>query len=165
RSMRHFFADAAGGSLPGFSIVDPSFVDYSEEAPQDIRLGERFAATVIRAVMEGPAWPRTLLIWLYDEHGGYYDHVPPPAAVEPDDVPGRSPMRRFFLLRLLRFTGFAKRIEAIDAGPARYDRLGFRVPAVIVSPYARPGYVTSQVYDHTSILKLIQRKWNLPPLT
>jgi phospholipase C len=47
----------------------------------------------------------------------------------------------------------------------RYDRYGFRVPAVIVSPYARPGYVTSQVFDHTSVLKLLERKWNLPPLT
>ena len=47
----------------------------------------------------------------------------------------------------------------------RYDRYGFRVPAVIVSPYARPGYVTSQVFDHTSVLKLIESKWNLPPLT
>jgi phospholipase C len=106
-----------------------------------------------------------LLIWLYDEHGGYYDHVPPPEAVAPDDVPGQSPMQRFFLLRLLRLTPYAKQIEAIDDGPPAYDRLGFRVPAVIVSPYARPGYVTSTVYDHTSILKLIERKWNLPPLT
>jgi len=80
-------------------------------------------------------------------------------------VPGQNPMRRFFLLRLLNLTGYGKRIEAIDAGPTTYDRLGFRVPAVIVSPYAKPGYVTSTVYDHTSILKLIQRKWNLPPLT
>jgi hypothetical protein len=52
-----------------------------------------------------------------------------------------------------------------DAGPASYDRYGFRVPAVIVSPYARPGHVTSTVYDHTSILKLVQQKWNLPALT
>jgi phospholipase C len=74
-------------------------------------------------------------------------------------------MQRFFLLRLLRLTPYAKQIEAIDDGPPAYDRLGFRVPAVIVSPYARPGYVTSTVYDHTSILKLIERKWNLPPLT
>jgi phospholipase C len=74
-------------------------------------------------------------------------------------------MQRFFLLRLLRFTSYAKRIEAADAGPSSYDRLGFRVPAVIVSPYARPGFVTDTVYDHTSILKLIERTWNLPPLT
>ncbi len=52
-----------------------------------------------------------------------------------------------------------------DSGPGRYDRLGFRVPAVFVSPYARPGHVTGRTYDHTSILRIIERKWNLPPLT
>jgi phospholipase C len=52
-----------------------------------------------------------------------------------------------------------------DAGPRTFDRLGFRVPTVIVSPYARPDHVTSTVYDHTSILKLIEQKWNLPALT
>jgi phospholipase C len=74
-------------------------------------------------------------------------------------------MQRFPVLRLLRFTKYGKQIEAIDDGPATYDRLGFRVPAVIVSPYAKPDYVTDRVFDHTSVLKLIEQKWNLPPLT
>jgi len=165
RPMREFWRDARAGKLPAVSIVDPDFGRFSEENPQDIQDGEGFAAKVVDAVMNGLGWPKTLLVWLYDEHGGYYDHVAPPGAPEPDDVPGQNPMRRFFLLRLLNLTGYGKRIEAIDAGPTTYDRLGFRVPAVIVSPYAKPGYVTSTVYDHTSILKLIQRKWNLPPLT
>ncbi|MGH3183167.1 MAG: alkaline phosphatase family protein [Streptosporangiaceae bacterium] len=60
--------------------------------------------------------------------------------------------------------GFA-RLKAIDDGPRDYTRYGFRVPAVIVSPYARPGYVCSKTLDHTSVLKLIEEKWNLPPLT
>ncbi|HWG74151.1 MAG TPA: alkaline phosphatase family protein [Acidimicrobiales bacterium] len=81
------------------------------------------------------------LIWVYDEHGGYYDHVPPPEAPEPDNCPPEG------------------------GGPWAYDRYGFRVPAVIVAPYARAGYVSHQVHDHTSILKLIETKWNLPPLT
>ncbi len=165
RSIEEFWHDAAAGTLPAVSIVDPDFGQGSEENPQDVQLGEGFAAKVINAVMSGKGWPKTLLIWLYDEHGGYYDHVPPPSAPEPDDVPGASPMRRFPLLRLLRFTSIGKRIEECDKGPTTYDRLGFRVPAVVVSPYAKPGYVTKRVYDHTSILKLIERKWNLPPLT
>jgi phospholipase C len=53
----------------------------------------------------------------------------------------------------------------VDAGPPAYDRYGFRIPAVIVSPYARPGFVLSDVLDHTSVLKLIEEKWNLPSLT
>jgi phospholipase C len=124
---------------------------------------------MINRVMHGKGWPGTVLIWLYDEHGGYYDHVPPPEAPEPDDVEGRS---------LLQIPGWIKAVfgpllrkylaelEAIDAcTDRRYDRYGFRVPAVVVSPYAKPDYVSSTVYDHTSVLKLIEQKWNLPPLT
>ena len=56
-------------------------------------------------------------------------------------------------------------LENADDGPVTYERYGFRVPAVIVSPYARPDFVLSEVLDHTSVLKLIEEKWNLPPLT
>jgi phospholipase C len=164
RSIRRFWADAAAGTLPSVSIVDPDFGRSSEENPQDISVGEAFAARVINAVMAGPGWPKTLLLWLYDEHGGYYDHASPPAAEPPDDVPGRNPVSRF-PLSLLRRTSLGRRIEEADAGPDDYGRLGFRVPAVVVSPYARPGHVSDQVCDHTSVLKLIERKWNLPPLT
>jgi phospholipase C len=166
RGNDEFFADADNGTLPAFSIVDPDFDVYSEENPQDIRKGESFAAEVINRVMHGKGWPRTLLIWLYDEHGGYHDHVPPPAAVPPDEVDGRSiaasPLQRF--LRPL-FPGAVQDVGDLANGPRRYDRYGFRVPAVIVSPYARPDYVCSAVLDHTSVLKLLQQKWNLPPLT
>ena len=85
RYLRHvhstdqFFADADNGTLPAFSIVDPDFEAYSEENPQDISKGESFAAEVINRCLHGKGWPGTLLIWVYDEHGGYYDHVPPPA--------------------------------------------------------------------------------------
>ena len=90
RTTPQFFADAAAGTLPSVSIVDPDFGAYSEENPQDIELGESFSCAVVNAVMNGPAWESTLLLWIYDEHGGYYDHVLPPAAVAPDDVPARN---------------------------------------------------------------------------
>jgi phospholipase C len=168
RSNDEFFAAADNGTLPAFSIVDPDFTAYSEENPQDISKGESFAAEVIRRVMHGKGWPDTLLIWVYDEHGGYYDHVAPPAAVPPDEVQGRSLVGRKSLLHtLLRpvLPGYVHNAENLDAGTLRYDRYGFRVPAVIVSPYARPDFVHSEVLDHTSILKLVEEKWNLPALT
>jgi phospholipase C len=171
RSTQAFFADAAAGTLPAVSIVDPDFGLYSEENPQDITEGEAFSAAVVSAVMHGPGWADTLLIWTYDEHGGYYDHVPPPAAVPPDDVEGRN--WQLGLPSWLRAAASAipwvrvqlARLANADEGPPAFDRLGFRVPAVIVSPYARPDFVDSTVYDHTSVLRLIEEKWNLSPLT
>lgn len=139
-----FMAAASAGTLPDVSFVDPPFLGAgSEENPQDIRIGERFASQIIHAVMSGPGWANTLLVWLYDEHGGYYDHVPPPDAIPPDDI---APM-----------------LPVGEVGA--YDRYGFRVPAVIVSPYAKPGYVSDVVRDHTSVLRFIERKWNLGALT
>ena len=140
-----FIIDAAAGKLPAVSLVDPNFGQQSEENPQDIRQGERFAAAIINAAMQGPAWQKTLLIWTYDEHGGYYDHVPPPPAIKPDNIPPES--------------------DVAPLLPNGYDRYGFRVPAVIVSPYAKKNYVSHVVHDHTSVLKLIETKWNLPALT
>jgi phospholipase C len=163
-----FFADAADGTLPGFSIVDPDFESYSEENPQDIRKGESYAAEVINAAMHGKGWPHTLLIWVYDEHGGYYDHVPPPAAIPPDQVEARSMIgSKGALEALLRpvFPGLVRSKQNLVTGPRQYDRYGFRVPAVIVSPYARPDFVCSEVLDHTSVLRLVEEKWNLPALT
>ena len=144
---------------------------YSEENPQDIAQGEAFSAAVVNAVMRGPGWPGTLVIWFYDEHGGYYDHVPPPEAVPPDDIEGRNwqlglpSWLRAAASRIPWVRVQLARLANADDGPHAYDRLGFRVPAVIVSPYARPGFVDSTVYDHTSVLRLIEEKWNLPPLT
>src|SRR5207247_835747 len=90
RSIRRFKKDAASGRLPAVSIVDPDFMETSEENPHDIQEGERFSASVINAVMEGPAWEKTLLVWVYDEHGGYYEQVAPPPTSSPDGVGGHS---------------------------------------------------------------------------
>jgi len=118
--------------------------------------------------MDGPDWGSTLLLWIYDEHGGYYDHVPPPDAPRPDDVEAHNwqlarPWARALLKRLAPKS--LEQLENADDGPVTYDRYGFRVPAVIVSPHARPDFVLHDVLDHTSVLKLIEEKWNLPSLT
>ena len=107
-------------------------------------MGEGYAALFVDAVMRGPAWDKTALIWVYDEHGGWYDHVPPQPAVKPDNVP-----------------------PALEAGdlPGAYDYTGFRVPCCVVSAWSKKDYVSHQTFDHTSILKLVETKWNLPALT
>ena len=171
--IEQFYLDAKLGTLPSVSLVDCNFgavtgeIDgvvqkvkiptfqpilsnvleataESEENPQDIQLGESFVARVVNAVMHGPKWKSTLLVWLYDEHGGYYDHVPPPAAIPPDNI--------------------APLLGPNDP-PGGYDIYGPRVPAVVVSPFARPHAVTNVVHDHTSVLATIETQWNLPALT
>ena len=144
KSIDQFHADARSGSLPAVSYVDPNILTATEENPQDLALGEYFVSTVVDSLMNSPAWHRTMLVWTYDEHGGYYDHVPPPPAIPPDDI---QPV-----------------LTSADE-PGGYDRYGFRVPTVVVSPYSKPHFVSHTVYDHTSVLKTIERKWNLPAMT
>jgi phospholipase C len=167
--IAQFHSDCAAGTLPSVSLVDPEFgvlgvvgsglatvpalkpiaekletTGGDEENPQDMSYGEYWADTTIKAVLESPAWPRTLVIYTYDEHGGYYDHVPPPAALAPDSIP-----------------------PALGPGdvPGGYDIYGPRVPAVVLSPYARASGVTNVTHDHTSVLATVEAKWNLPALT
>ncbi|MBV8527009.1 MAG: hypothetical protein JOZ75_01705 [Candidatus Dormibacteraeota bacterium] len=146
-----FAAKCRTGLLESVVLVEPDYEFGSEENPQNVQVGQTFVAGVVNALMSSPAWQRSLLVFTYDEHGGYYDHVAPPAALNPGDgtYPGRgySPPR------------------SINTYGDDYTRYGFRVPAVVVSPYARAGFTSHTTYDHTSILATIQRKWNLPALT
>jgi len=145
KTLGDFFTDAASGRLPGFCIVDPNYSTQSQENPQNIVVGEDLMSQVVRAVCSSPAWETTMLVITYDEHGGYYDHVPPPVALAPDLIP---PI-----------------VQPTESPYEGFTRYGFRVPSIVVSPYSRPGYVTHAVHDHTSILAMVERKWNLPAMT
>ena len=144
RPYAAFEADCAAGTLPNLAYVDPRFEDEQsgtsgDDHPHaDIRNGEAFMARVYRAVTSSPAWPKTVLIFNFDEWGGFFDHMPPPTAP----------------------------IPAADAAAGNQDgRRGFRVPTLLVSPWARRGYVGSTLYDHTSVLRMIEDRWRLSPLT
>ncbi|HET8892970.1 MAG TPA: alkaline phosphatase family protein, partial [Gaiellaceae bacterium] len=140
-----FFADCAAGTLPNFSLVDPESFEGSEENPQDVQTGAYYAYRVLDAVMHSPAWPKTAVVLTFDEHGGYYDHVPPVQLPRPDDIPPS--------------------VAAGDTYGDLYNWSGFRVPAIVISPWAKANYVSHTVYDHTSILRLVESKWNLPALS
>jgi phospholipase C len=133
-----FLADAAGGTLPAVSFVDPKFLDEgtgssADDHPHaDIRAGQSFLDQVYDAVRTGPGWDRTVLVVNYDEWGGFFDHVAPSTAP--------------------------------DAHP-EWGLRGFRVPCLVISPMARRGYVAKDVYDHASVLAMIEWRWGLEPLT
>ncbi len=144
KGVRQFIDDARAGRLPQFSFVNPDYESVSQENPQDVQFGDRFLSKVTRAVLHSPRWQHTALFINYDEHGGYYDHVPPPRAIKPDDIP---PM-----------------LQPGDV-PGAFNRYGFRVPLIVVSPWARKHYVSRVVQDHTSITRFIETKWNLGAMT
>ncbi len=144
-----FFADLDAGTLAPVVWVDPAFfgtieTETDEHPPAIPQIGEAWVENIIRAVMSSDLWPQTAIILTYDEHGGFFDHVPPPSACAPDDRP-----------------------PDLNAGdePGAFDRLGFRVPLVVVSPYSKPGYVSDQTTDATSVLRLIETRFGLAALT
>ncbi|RFU28716.1 hypothetical protein B7463_g7623, partial [Scytalidium lignicola] len=143
--LEEFFTDAAAGTLPSFTFIDLNGTTQSQENPQNVVVGEAAMSDIVQALGASPLWSKTLLVINYDEHGGYYDHVLPPVALEPDSIPPNPPVGAF------QYEG--------------YKRYGFRVPAVVISPWAKKNHVSHMVYDHTSILALIEKKWNLPALT
>ena len=142
-----FQADAAAGTLAAYSFLEPSWgsTGNSQHPNYDVALGEAFIRQVYQALRSGPGWNQTLLIITYDEHGGLYDHVPPPTGATPPD----SSIGEF---------GFD------------FTRFGVRVPAVLVSPLIPAGTIYrvpagATPIDHTSVLKTIELRWGLPALT
>jgi len=139
-----FFADCAAGTLPQVAFVDPAFLGEAtgtgaDDHPfSDVRAGEAFLNQIYTAVTRSPAWDRTVLFINFDEWGGFFDHVPPSAAPIP-------PATR----------------AAGDADGLR----GFRTPALLISPFAPREHTSHLVYDHTSLLRMIEWRWDLEPLT
>ncbi len=134
RHYGHFTDDVARGDLAAYTFIEPYYFgphQNDQHPPHDIMRGDALIAEVYNALRDNPAlFAKTLLVVLYDEHGGFYDHVVPPATVAPDEH--------------TEHFGF--------------DLLGFRVPAVFVSPMLDPG-VVSTPFDHTSLLKMASGLW------
>jgi phospholipase C len=139
-----FLEAAADGNLPAVSFVDPVFGQRltgpaNDDHPlHDVRDGEVFMNTIYTAVTSGPAWPNTLLVINFDEWGGFFEHIPPPAGP----------------------------VTAAEQALGYGDGLrGFRVPCIVISPWSQHQTVSRTVFDHASILKLIEWRFGLAPLT
>jgi len=138
-----FMADVAAGALPRVSWIYASIVQ-SEHPPAPPTYGEHTASQVLAALTADPGrWSRTALLITWDENGGFFDHVAPPTP--PAGTPGE-------------FVSAAT-LPAAAAGIRGPIGLGFRVPLLIVSPFARGGLVCSDRFDHTSLLRLIETRF------
>lgn len=134
RAFKHWEDDVKAGDLPAYSFIEPTYFgpdQNDQHPPHDVMRGDELIARVYNPLQANPElFARTLLIVLYDEHGGFFDHVVPPETVPPDD----------------------------HTAEYAFNRLGFRVPAIFVSPMLDPG-AAHAVYDHTSLLKMAAGKW------
>ncbi len=126
-----FFRDAAEGVLPNVCVVEPDYQLNDDHPPQDIRLGQAYIASVYEALRNSPQWDRSLMLVLYDEHGGFHDHVPPPT------------------------------VEGDERAAEGFNQLGFRVPGLVAGPLARRGHVMHDLIDHASVPALISRIFGL----
>lgn len=185
QSLQSFLATAAGSAgaaqLPEVSWVDAGPAD-NEHPPNDIQLGQLFVSNLVNAIRNGPYWKDSVIFITYDEHGGFYDHVAPPAAPQgsartPDDIsPGQcadlsNPPASQQPGAGVDCSGSASEALALcpalaqnPAGPypdscPSFDQLGFRVPILIVSPFAKPHYVSHTVADHASLLAFIEERF------
>ena len=144
-AQKDFATDVANGKLASVTVVEASdllgVLSPDEGPPGDVDIGQQFTSGTIGAVMNSQFWKTSVIFLVYDENGGMYDHVVPPKACAPDDI---------------------KANNGVTEG---FDQLGFRVPFFVISPYAKRGYVSHQVADHTSILRFVEAKFNLPAMT
>lgn len=145
QNISQFYKDAANNQLASYTFLEPQFSgpgQNDQHPPIDVRSGDQLIADVYNAIRKSDAFNETLLIFTYDEHGGCYDHVTPPNEATPPDP--ANPVGQF---------GF------------RFNRLGVRVPAVLVSPYIKAGTIARPAgyapYEHTSVIKTIQMTFGL----
>ena len=138
-----FLKDLQNGTLPQVALIEPNGAD--EHPNTDMQVGVKETSILINAFMNSSAWKDSVFILTYDEGGAFYDHVAPQPAVLPDDIPPR----------------FLKPFDI----KATYDHTGYRVPLIVISPFAKKNFVSHTVMDYTAILKFIETRFHLPNLT
>jgi len=141
-----FATDAANGTLPQVAMIEGGYTEsYSDEHPQNpIDKGAQYTRSMVQALMSSPSWSSSVFFITYDEGGGFYDHVPPVSMPSPDGI---------------------KPHLAPGDPTGDFDTTGFRVPLMVISPFTIPGYVSHNNADFTAMLKFIETRFSLPPLT
>jgi phospholipase C len=163
--FKEFINAANNGALPAYSFIEPIYFDslywgpqndmhpecnpYEFYGPANLHRGEALLAKIYNALRNGPNWEKTMLIVVFDEHGGCYDHVSPPTAASGCKV-------------AINPDGKVIRQPAPGGSGFNFDRLGPRVPAILISPYTKPQTLVQETFEHTTILRTIRECFGLP---
>ncbi len=159
-----FIADAQSGNLPSVVYIEKPDADEKPNTGANIQSGVTETRQLINAVMYGPSWKDSVMIFTFDEFGGLYDHVSPPTnvpspdGIQPVDV-CTGPTDPHCTLAALSHTS-----PPYDPPNQDFTRYGFRLPLVVISPFTKPGYVSHVTTDTTAWLKFVETRFNLPPL-
>lgn len=153
--ISQYLSDVQAGTLPAVAFIETGYLSNRDEHPNpesNVQTGARYVSTLINALMTSPSWKDSAFILTYDEPGGLYDHVPPQPAVNPDGV---APLD-------LQPGDICTSGSGVNCD---FNYTGFRVPLIVISPFAKKNYVSHTVADYTAILKLIEVRFMVPSLT
>jgi phospholipase C len=161
--ISQFTTDVQNGTLPQVALIEPPSSagldehpsDYDTSTPISVQAGAQFASGLINALMNSPSWNDSAMIFTYDEAGGYYDHVSPQPMPSPDGI---APVD-------LVAGDICDSTGTTGGATCDFTWTGYRLPLIVISPFARKSFVSHQVRDYTAILKLIETRFGLPALT
>lgn len=157
--ISQYFSDLANGTLPQVALIEPAssvgldeHPSETDHAPVNIQNGAAYVASIVNGLMQSSSWKDSAFILSYDEFGGLYDHVAPQQAVSPDGI---------------KPSDLQPGDVCTNGGGANcnFTQTGFRIPLIVISPFAKKNYVSHTVADYTAILKFIETRFNLPSLT
>ncbi|MFZ0417033.1 MAG: alkaline phosphatase family protein [Candidatus Sulfotelmatobacter sp.] len=167
-----FQSDAAAGTLPAFALIEPAsdagldeHPSDSDEYPENVQSGQSYAyGSVINPLMTSKSWSTSALIFTYDEWGGLYDHVPPQPATAPGDGPydAGDPS---YPTDLFSTDICGKEAGQLGTGMCSFSWTGYRIPLIVISPFAKQNYVSHDVMDTTAVLAMVEDRFGLAPLT
>jgi len=157
--ISQYFTDLTNGTLPSVAFIEPASNAGLDEHGSDtdkvgtnVQKGAKYVSTIINALMKSSSWRHSAFIFTFDESGGMYDHVPPMPTVSPDGI---KPVDLHPGDVCTKITG-----PTCD-----FVYTGYRVPLIVVSPFAKKNYVSHTGADYTAILRFIEKRFNLAPLT
>jgi phospholipase C len=155
--VSQYLSDVAAGTLPQVAFIEAGYMSQRDEHPSsgtDAQTGAAYVASLINPLMTGPSWKDSVFILTYDEPGGLYDHVSPQPSVNPDGI---SPIDLN--------PGDICTPPAVNPSNCNFDKTGFRVPLLVISPFTKKNFVSHTVADYTAILRFIETRFNVPSLT